>query len=460
MGMQGIVCYALAWAWQGAAQGQGNAGMLNAENRLYPAPKVAPSPAQVREALAVRFEWFLLLVRYASYSMLLAAYAVGGISEYTPDLFLVTLGALGHNVFVHFVLFTRRHSLFLSPLNLFLHLLKISLLTGITGGADSPFALLFLLPIVGYALYSTSCRQVWTVVLATSFMFAGTLLVEWSINGIDMTYPVMMYFISFGVLGHMVDRIGEVVNAAEEHAQERAQSLVTSEATLRAILDSTPLPILVCEDSEMVVDANERACGFLNIDRDHLLGRRLRAFLFDDGTLPQKLAALRAKGAYRGEFLVLKSSGEERDVDLVIRSFMREGRRFHVAMLIDITEQKNFQEASRVATLRLERLNNELREVNDLRLAFYTTVAQRIRSPLTAIAGYADLLLEEALGPLNADQRGAVKNTRECSRRVFDQLDSAFENERARSDGARQLDGESWPELPKIEKAEEAQSTE
>ena len=69
-------------------------------------------------------------------------------------------------------------------------------------------------------------------------------------------------------------------------------------------------------------------------------------------------------------------------------------------------------------------------------------------------------MLEEALGPLNAEQRGAVKNTRECSRRVFDQLDSAFENERGRSDGARQLDGESWPELPKIEKAEEAQSTE
>jgi PAS domain-containing protein len=239
--------------------------MLNAENRLYPAPRVGPSAAQVREALAVRFEWFLLLIRYAAYSMLLAAYALGGISEYTPDLFFVTLGALGQNVFVHFVLYTRRHSLFLSPLNFFLHLFKISLLTGITGGADSPFAVLYLLPIVGYALYSASCRMVWAVVLATAFMFAATLLIEWGVNSIDMTYPVMMYFIVFAVLGHMVDRIGEVLNAAEEHAQERAQSLVTSEATLRAILDSTPLPILVCDDSEMVVDANEKACQFLNV---------------------------------------------------------------------------------------------------------------------------------------------------------------------------------------------------
>jgi PAS domain S-box-containing protein len=271
------------------------------------------------------------------------------------------------------------------------------------------------------------------VVLATAFAFAGTLLGDWAMNGINMTYPVLMYFISFAVSGHLVDRIGEVLSTAEEHAQERAQSLLTSEATLRAILDTTPLPILVCDDSEMVVDANERACAFLGALRDNLLGRRMRAFLFDDGTLPQKLAALRAKGAYRGEFLVLTSSGEERDVDLVIRSFLREGRRFHVAMLIDITEQKNLQETSRAATQRLERLNQELRDVNDLRLDFYTRVAQSIRSPLTAISGYTDLLMEEGLGPLTQEQRGVLKHTRECSRRIFHQLDSAFENERLRS---------------------------
>lgn len=411
--------------------------MTGLENRLYPAPHSAPPAGQVRENLAVRLEWFFLLVRYAAYAMLLAAYAVGAISEYTPDLFFVTFGALLQNVYVHFVLYTRRYNLFLTPFNLFIHLFKISVLTGITGGSESPFAVLYLLVITGYALYSPSCRHVWTVVLATSFAFAGTLLGEWAVNGINMTYPVLMYFIAFAVSGHLVDRIGEVLSTAEEHAQERRQSLLTSEATLRAILNTTPLPILVCEDSEMIVDCNERACAFLGTPRENLLGRRMRAFLFDDGTLPQKLAALRAKGAYRGEFLVLTASGEERDVDLVIRSFLREGRRFHVAMLIDITEQKNLQEASRFATQRLERLNQELREVNDLRLDFYTMVAQRIRSPLTAISGYADLLLEEGLGPLTPEQRGALKNSRECTRRIFVQLDSAFETERLRTPNAQ-----------------------
>jgi len=406
--------------------------MSTFESRLYPAPSRTPAPGQVREELAVRLEWFFLLVRYAAYAMLLAAYAIGAISEYTPDLFFVTFGALLQNVFVHFVLYTRRYNLFLTPFNLCLHLFKISLLTGLTGGSESPFAVLYLIVITGYALYSPACRSIWAVVLATSFAFAGTLLANWAVNGINMTYPVMMYFIAFAVSGHLVDRIGEVLSTAEEHAHERAQSLLTSEATLRAILDTTPLPILVCEDSEMIVDANERACAFLGTTRDELLGRRMRAFLFDDGTLPQKLASLRSKGAYRGELLALTSNGEERDVDLVIRSFLREGRRFHVAMLIDITEQKNLQEASRVATQRLERLNQELREVNDLRLDFYTRVAQRIRSPLTAITGYTDLMLEEGLGPLTQDQRVALKNTRECGRRIFTQLDSAFETERLR----------------------------
>lgn len=403
------------------------------EHRLYPVPPATPTPAQQREAIAVRLEWFFLLVRYAAYAMLLGAYAIGTISAYTPNLFFVTLGALAHNLFVHFIFYTRRHHLFLSPINFFVHLTKISLLTGLTGGSESPFAVLYFLVIFGYALYSSTGRQVWGVVLSTSAAFAATLLAVWSINGINMDYPVLIYFFAFGVSGHFVSQIAEVIGTAEENAQERAQSLLTSEATLRAILDTTPLPILVCEDSELIVDANERACVFLQMPREKLLGRRLHAFLFDDGTLPQKLATLRAKGAWRGEVLMLSpSSGEEHDVDMVIRSFMREGRRFHVAMLIDITEQKNFQEAQRNATQRLERLNQELREVNQLRAEFYTNVAQRIRSPLTAIAGYADLLLDESLGPLTAAQRGALKNTRDCSRRVFEELDSAFETERRR----------------------------
>lgn len=409
--------------------------MLSAEHRLYPSPPATLSPVQMREAMAVRLEWFFLLVRYAAYSLLLGLYAVGIVSEYTPNLFFVTLGALAQNLFVHFAFYTRRHHLFLRPVNFLFHLGKVSLLTGLTGGGQSPFAVLYFLIIIGYALYSPTIRSVWTVVLATSAAFAGTLLAEWSINGIDMDYPVPLYFIAFAVAGYLVDLIGEVLNTAEEQAQERAQSLLTSENTLRAILDTTPLPILVCEDSEMIVDANERACSFLETPREKLLGRRLHAFLFDDGTLPQKLAALRAKGAWRGEVLMLTPGGEEHDVDMNLRSFMREGRRFHVAMLLDITEQKNFQEAQRAATQRLERLNHELREVNQLRAAFYTNVAQRIRSPLTAITGYADLLLEEALGPLTANQRGALKNTRDCGRRIFDELDSAFANERERGNG-------------------------
>lgn len=409
-------------------------GMLNTENRLYPAPRVVPRQREVREALVVNIEWSLLLVRYAAYALLLGAFAVGTISEYTPDLFFVTLGALGQNLYVHFVLYTGRHRLFLSPLNLFIHLAKISLLTGLTGGSDSPFAILYLLVILGYAVYSSECRNTWAVVLLTSCALAGTLLVEWSLAGIGDDYPMLMYFFAFFLAGMMVSRIGEILSAAETEARVGTQALLSSEATLRAILDATPCPILVCDDNEIILDVNERTCNFLSLNRERLVGRRLRAFLFDDGTVPQKLAALRAKGQWRGEVLMLTANGDERDVDLVIRSFIREQRRFHVAMLIDITAQKNLQETSRQATQRLERLNQELRDVNELRVSFYTQVAQRLRSPLTAVSGYIELLLEEALGPLTGGQREALRNSRESARRVFAELDAAFASEKLREE--------------------------
>ncbi|MFM1918477.1 MAG: hypothetical protein RLZZ303_111 [Candidatus Hydrogenedentota bacterium] len=431
-------------------------GMSLSNNALYPEPRRMTAPAARREAIVVRLEWTFLLVRYAAYAMLLGAFAVGTISEYTPALFLVTVGALSQNIFVHFVLYTGRHHLFLSPLNLVFHLAKISLLTGLTGGSGSPFAILYVLVILGYAMYSPDCRRVWSVVLCTSGALAATLLAEWSINGLSSDFPMLMYFFTFFVGGYIVARIGEVLSAAESDARLHTQSLVSSEATLRAILDATPCPILVLDDNEIVLDANERACTFLDLERDRLNGRRVRAFIFDDGTLPQKMATLRAKGQWRGEVLMLTSRGDERNVDLVIRSFFREHHRFHVAMLIDISEQKNLQENSRLANQNLERLNRELREVNELRLSFYTQVAQRIRSPLTALSGYADLLFDESLGPLTLDQRNALRNSRECVRRVFAELDAAFASDRLREGTA----GASVAEPDDQSSAQEEQSQE
>ena len=98
-----------------------------------------------------------------------------------------------------------------------------------------------------------------------------------------------------------------------------------------------------------------------------------------------------------------------------------------MALLHDVTEQKQLQEATRVANVELEKINRELQRVEALRNEFHSTISQRLRSPLSAILGYTDLLIGEELGELNASQRKAIQTCRRSVMRVFNLVDEAFE---------------------------------
>jgi len=135
---------------------------------------------------------------------------------------------------------------------------------------------------------------------------------------------------------------------------------------------------------------------------------------------------MRGAGRWRGEMVIVLPDGGERRVYMLIHSFMRDQRQFFVAVFQDITRQKDFEEAQRQAKERLEQANAELQRVNSLRSEFYTTVARRLRSPITALLGFADMLLEEEMGEINDDQRGALRSCRRSAQRLLGMVDEVL----------------------------------
>ena len=123
---------------------------------------------------------------------------------------------------------------------------------------------------------------------------------------------------------------------------------------------------------------------------------------------------------------IVDAEGDERMVDLRVRSYTVDQQRFFVTMLHDITAAKHLQEAARLTTHRLEQVNRELQQVNQLRSEFYTTIARRLRSPLSAIVGFIDMMLEEELGEISAEQRRALHSCRRSVSRVFGLSDEAL----------------------------------
>jgi PAS domain S-box-containing protein len=397
------------------------------KSRRPSAPSRVVSPLEPRLNVALRLEMMLLFLRYIMYVLLLLTYVFQVTAEYTPNLVGITVGAVLQNAWVHFVLYRRRYDLFVHPANFLVHLAKVTLIVALTGAGSSPLVPLYVAIIIGHCMCSTEFKSTYLVTVSCAAALAAVVLGSWFIGWRPFEYPVSFNFFLIFLSGWMMNTMGEMLRSVELDGLRRAQALASSEATLRAILNSTASPIIVCEESELISDVNEGACEFIGLPREELVGRRIRAYLFDDGTLPQKLATLRNKGMYHGEAIVLTAEGDERMVDLHVRSYMHDQQRSFVAMLHDITAAKNLQEAARLTTVRLEQVNRELQQVNQLRSEFYTTIARRLRSPLSAILGFIDMFLDKEFGDITPEQRRALQSCRRSVTRVFGLADEALE---------------------------------
>lgn len=385
-----------------------------------------PIPTEPRLAVAMRLEMTLLMVRYVGIVLLVLSSAFNMTDGHMLS-FVGTISAmLGQNTWVHYIFYSRRHELFLSPFNFLIHLAKVTLIVAVTGAGASPMAPLYILLLIGYCMCSTRFTSTYLVTVVCAGSLAVVTLVGWFVGAYTLDNPVSFTFFLIILSGWMLNTMGEMLRSIELDGMRRAQALASSEAILRAILNSTASPIIVCEENELISDVNEGACEFIGLPRAELVGRRIRAYLFDDGTLPQKMATLRSKGTYHGEAIVLTADGDERNVDLRVRSYMHDNQRSFVAMLHDITEAKNVQESARITTQRLEQVNRELKQVNQLRAEFYTTIARRLRSPLSAILGFVDMLLAEELGEINPEQRRALQSCRRSVMRVFGMADETL----------------------------------
>lgn len=387
----------------------------------------------------VRVTWVesvLLFVRYILIPVF--GYRLFILSKKTADVenldferygfILLAFTLLAHNAFAHYVALTGRKHWYLTGTNSIVHIISCTVLVTVTGGSTSAFAITYFLILLAQVLYAPHFTRTYTVLMLCILAYTVSAFIHWIVWR-ETPDPVRLgvtYFSLFFCY-ELIRSLANLLYTIELGLQSRARELASSKATLRTILDAADSPIIVYDDNEFITEVNTRACEFLECPRDSLLGTRFRQYFFDDGTLPNKLATLKSRGEYHGEAIAVRPEGEELNVTFSVRSYIREGRRFFVALLHDITEQKHLQEATRSANIELEKINRELQQVDALRNEFHATISQRLRSPLSAILGYTDLLLNEELGELNSPQRKALQTCRRSVSRVFALVDEAFE---------------------------------
>ena len=201
-----------------------------------------------------------------------------------------------------------------------------------------------------------------------------------------------------------------------------ARALVSTSASLEAILDSAADGIVTLDDTGTVRSFNDAAEQIFGVPSDQVIGQQA------DQLIPALDAGNNGTAFAEGQ---RETEGRRHDgttfpADISISKVQLENSVLFTLIIRDITARKLAENELRSANDELSERTSELevanalaKEANRLKSEFLSTMSHELRTPLNAIVGFTDLLLTEKPGALNDNQRTFLKSVAGNNRRLL-----------------------------------------
>ncbi len=206
------------------------------------------------------------------------------------------------------------------------------------------------------------------------------------------------------------------------------QILIERESYLKNILEFSPAGVIVTDIFGNIEDINSFGQNLLGITKDKVIGKNIKEFVEGDLKFPD----IKESGSsVVGEKYALRGKGEEPTFVLISSAFIYTEEKEPKALvwvLKDVTEHekmkeeierrkeefetlsRNLDKLVRERTRELQEINEKLSELNEAKIRFMGKVSHELKTPLTGILGFSELLLNERVGKLNESQKRYVKN--------------------------------------------------
>lgn len=297
-----------------------------------------------------------------------------------------------------------------------------------------------LFPILGWVAIRGSAAETHQQVLVVSVVaFAATLaghgpLALDSLNNHAEFAPLLVYMFIASVCCLIVPLALTV-----ERLRGATRQAVRSASTVQRMLDSASGTVFIATDpAGLVTHCNQGAEHALGTPVAELLGRPTHT-MHTEAEVRRQAQALgvlapgdSAREAYNAAVVAQISRGVRRDWEFVRGDGERRVVSLNIGRLTgpdgtmigflasgeDVTERARAQAALEQAYERERGAVAALREADDMKRRLVSVLSHELRTPITNIAGFSELLREGSLGDLGAEQTTAVERIERNSARL------------------------------------------
>ncbi|SES87066.1 PAS domain S-box-containing protein [Methanococcoides vulcani] len=204
------------------------------------------------------------------------------------------------------------------------------------------------------------------------------------------------------------------------------KALRESETKYRLIFENSPLGIFHFDKNGIVTECNESLLKILGLPKEEVIGFNMEISLRDENMrLALEAVLARKSGQYEGEYSPTTSTKITPIKADFSPNISEDGSlQGGICIIEDITKRKRAEDALQRYAEELANANEELKSLDRMKDEFLSNVSHELKTPLTCIKGYGQILSDETLGSVNDQQKKTVDTIMRNSERLRRLVDS------------------------------------
>jgi len=219
------------------------------------------------------------------------------------------------------------------------------------------------------------------------------------------------------------------------------QTLLETEKKFRLIFENSPLGIFTFDKDGIITHCNDNIGKIMGASKDKIIGLNMLRGIKDQKMKDAvKQVFARKTGHYEGKYVSALSQKVTPIKADYSPNIAEDGSILGgIGVIEDITARIESEEALKKYAEDLATANEELKSLDQMKDRFLSNVSHELKTPLTSIKGFTELIYDETLGTLSEQQKEVERTVLRNANRLKRLVDSLLYISRVQSGNVQYL---------------------